>query len=263
MLGSDFTHAAYGAMTGLQPGLKAGMLAAALLTPGIFEVRAQSNSGAEGGLFELLQSGDAAASLPTGEGNVISLPVGEPEDRLPIYRTMCVRLCDGYYFPMSPSSSRNDFARDQQNCRSACPGAETRLYYQPSGEPDADAMTSAAADEPYRELATAGLYKRPEAPEPAICGCRGTASADGYTIVGGQGTAAISRAPGSSFVYSGPPAEPEAADDAPADVGALLRPTRTEVHPSGERRIRVVGPEYLPGRAAAGARPVPAPTTGR
>src|SRR6185312_7928840 len=46
------------------------------------------------------------------------------------YRTFCVRTCDGYYFPMSPASSRGQFARDQKNCQAACPNAEMQLFYQ-------------------------------------------------------------------------------------------------------------------------------------
>ncbi|HEY4192875.1 MAG TPA: DUF2865 domain-containing protein, partial [Mesorhizobium sp.] len=32
------------------------------------------------------------------------------------FRTMCVRTCDGYFFPMSNAASLRDFERDQKNC---------------------------------------------------------------------------------------------------------------------------------------------------
>lgn len=250
--------------------LAAMLLAAMLLAAGA--ARAQTADGgaaeailslpeAEGGLFELLQTGDGiVTSVPAGESNVISIPLGAPEDRIAIYRTLCVRLCDGYYFPMSPSSSRNDFARDQQNCESICPAAETRVYYQPSGDADAGTMLSGAADDPYPELANAYLYKQPDAPERSACGC-GRTSADGYALFGGGG-AAIPQSPAGSIVYVGPAAEaaPPAAEDESAGAPPLRQ---TDERPSGKRKVRVVGPGYLPGRAAAGVPPGPAPTTGR
>src|SRR6185503_12233703 len=44
------------------------------------------------------------------------------------YRTICVRLCDGYYFPVSFSTLPNHFQRDAQQCQSQC-AAPAELYY--------------------------------------------------------------------------------------------------------------------------------------
>ena len=48
------------------------------------------------------------------------------------YRTVCVRMCDGYYFPISQSTSRRNFYRDGQRCQARCAG-EARLFYMPAG----------------------------------------------------------------------------------------------------------------------------------
>ena len=45
------------------------------------------------------------------------------------FRTLCVRACDGYYFPISFSTTRNQFAADQVTCEAMCPGAPVELYY--------------------------------------------------------------------------------------------------------------------------------------
>ena len=37
------------------------------------------------------------------------------------YRTLCVRTCDGYYFPISFSSQPRNFPRDQNACTAMCP----------------------------------------------------------------------------------------------------------------------------------------------
>ena len=42
-------------------------------------------------------------------------------------RTVCVRLCDGYYFPISFSTSRERLAQDSKTCESRC-GSEGRLF---------------------------------------------------------------------------------------------------------------------------------------
>src|SRR5581483_9537701 len=44
------------------------------------------------------------------------------------YRTLCVRLCDGYYFPVSFSTLPNHFQRDADACHTQC-AAPAELYY--------------------------------------------------------------------------------------------------------------------------------------
>ena len=53
------------------------------------------------------------------------------------YRTVCVRLCDGGYFPISFATTRARFAEDEAVCRSGC-GTPARLYVyrNPGGVPD-------------------------------------------------------------------------------------------------------------------------------
>ena len=87
---------------------------------------------------------------PNGEISILG-PVGQ-------FRTICVRTCDGYYFPMSPDSSSADFDRDQKNCESACPGTDMQLYYQGAVGEESEAMVSAGTGAPYASLPTAYLY---------------------------------------------------------------------------------------------------------
>ena len=47
------------------------------------------------------------------------------------YRTMCVRLCDGFYFPISYGVHRDSFYRDNRACKRRCDG-KARLFYYPS-----------------------------------------------------------------------------------------------------------------------------------
>lgn len=52
------------------------------------------------------------------------------------YRTVCVRLCDGYYWPVSAATSMDHFQRDRTVCESSCQ-QPARLYFQPAGDTNA------------------------------------------------------------------------------------------------------------------------------
>jgi hypothetical protein len=49
------------------------------------------------------------------------------------FKTVCVRACDGFYFPISSSTTRKMFNVEGQRCRSLC-GDDARLYYMPTPE---------------------------------------------------------------------------------------------------------------------------------
>src|SRR5262245_49985282 len=53
------------------------------------------------------------------------------------FRTLCVRLCDGYYWPISFTTTNASFARDSAACEKSC-GSPARLfvYKNPGGDPD-------------------------------------------------------------------------------------------------------------------------------
>jgi hypothetical protein len=96
------------------------------------------------------------------------LPGPPPAEAVaPTYRTMCVRLCDGYYWPVSFATSMDAFERDEQVCRKSC-GATVALYYYPNPGGEADAMVSLAG-RPYKDLSTAFLYRSVYDP---ACKCR-------------------------------------------------------------------------------------------
>lgn len=83
------------------------------------------------------------------------------------YATMCVRLCDGYYYPVSHSTTRDRFSEDDRKCRSSC-GADARLFvYRNEGGSPED-MEDLKGD-PYTKLKTAFLYRTSY---DAACKCR-------------------------------------------------------------------------------------------
>ena len=75
------------------------------------------------------------------------------------YRTLCVRLCDGYYFPVSFSTLPNHFQRDQQNCQSRC-AAPVELYYYQNPGGAVEQMVSVQTNQPYTQLKSAFRYRK-------------------------------------------------------------------------------------------------------
>lgn len=83
------------------------------------------------------------------------------------YTTMCVRMCDGFYFPISHRVQRSRFHRDAEMCRTRCPGSEARLFYHSSSSD----MTSAVdlTGRSYSRLPIAFGHRKKLV---AGCGCR-------------------------------------------------------------------------------------------
>jgi hypothetical protein len=83
------------------------------------------------------------------------------------YRTVCVRLCDGGYFPISYATTRAHFTDDETVCQRSC-GAPVRLYIysNPGGIPDYMHDLDGNA---YTELTTAFLFRSSYDP---ACTCR-------------------------------------------------------------------------------------------
>jgi Protein of unknown function (DUF2865) len=75
------------------------------------------------------------------------------------FRTVCVRTCDGYYFPISYSTTPARFGEDEKTCQRMCPAAEVALYaHRTTGED----MKSAVSinGRAYSELPNAFRYRQ-------------------------------------------------------------------------------------------------------
>jgi hypothetical protein len=86
------------------------------------------------------------------------------------YRTMCVRTCDGAYFPISSQATSMSFRRDAQVCSMRCPGVETVLFYH-SIRQESDSMRSAATGRSYGELENAYRFRTANTRTDEACGC--------------------------------------------------------------------------------------------
>jgi hypothetical protein len=176
------------------------------------------------------------------------------------FRTLCVRTCDGYYFPISFSTSQARFAEDEQTCQKLCPATEAVLYtHRNPGEDVAQAISSTG--NPYTKLANAFRYRREFV---ASCSCKqpGQTWAEALgatrdqTIERGDKVVTEERAKVMSQPQpagrSTPPARQDpkkpatgnlpipAATDTPPDAATAVTP------PAGKRPVRVVGPTFVP-----------------
>ena len=83
------------------------------------------------------------------------------------FRTICVRMCDGYYFPINHATPRSKLHLDEEMCQARC-SSEVRLFYMPSS-------TSRVKDaydrggQAYRRIKNAFLYRKRLVKG---CGCR-------------------------------------------------------------------------------------------
>lgn len=87
-------------------------------------------------------------------------------------RTMCVRMCDGYVFPVGNLRGRADLPTHQTACTSACPGADTQLFTLGAGLglEDPGAARSVKDGTSYRALRTALLFRKDRVKD---CSCTG------------------------------------------------------------------------------------------
>ena len=95
-----------------------------------------------------------------------------PIPRLAANRTLCVRTCDGFAFPIGRLGARSDLPVHEAACQAACPGAATQLYTMGRGASLEDPARARSAKDGslYRQLATAFMYRTKLA---GGCSCQG------------------------------------------------------------------------------------------
>lgn len=74
------------------------------------------------------------------------------------YTAMCVRMCDGYYWPMSNRATRGKFYNLARRCENSCNG-DAKLFYMPSHSSDVKRMTDLSG-RAYEHINTAFLYRK-------------------------------------------------------------------------------------------------------
>jgi Protein of unknown function (DUF2865) len=216
---------------------------------------AAANSwGGPQGFFDALFGGGTIIN-PGGDG----APSGT-------YHTVCVRACDGFYFPLSFSTVPSRFTDDARACQRLCPAAEAELYsFRNPGEDMEQAVS--ISGQAYTALPNAFRYRKEIV---AGCSCRrpGQSWADalknaddsstlesGDIVVTDQNAKALSQPkpsgkPGPSTTRAGRGTNPAA----PVTAGAATATSSTDTD-NGKRTVRIVGPPFLSSQSSSQAVP--------
>jgi hypothetical protein len=174
------------------------------------------------------------------------------------YRTVCVRTCDGAYFPISFATVQSRFTDDEKTCKSLCPATEANLFsYRNPGE-DMNAAVSISG-QPYTSSPNAFKYRTEFNPS---CACKAqgqtwsdalkniddkAAAENGDIIVTEERAKRMSQPPAKGTPASAkkgvaPAAAPAAAAPTPAETPAAATPA------DPNKPIRSVGPTFIPAR---------------
>lgn len=210
------------------------------------QYRSAALAGQQGGFFDrLFGNSGGNFSAPAG-------PMGGS------FRTICVRSCDGYYYPISFATSPDRFRDDEQTCQRMCPAAEVSLYtYHNPGEEVAQAVS--LSGRLYTELPTAFSYRKALNP---TCSCRkpGESWAQALkatglddTVVPGDVVVTEKNAKQLSQPRIGADGKPIRPDPrAKVTVPSPATPAPTVEAPAesdpAKRSVRTVGPTFLPVR---------------
>lgn len=87
------------------------------------------------------------------------------------YRTLCVRTCDGFFFPISSNTNPNSFARDELACQMMCPGVRTELYFHKPAYQESREMMSYRGGQSYANQNFAFQYRNGAPIKDSSCSC--------------------------------------------------------------------------------------------
>jgi hypothetical protein len=214
--------------------------------------------------------GPQYASAARGGGNFLdnlfgnnSNPNGPSADIGPqsgTFRTVCVRTCDGGYFPISFATVPARFPDDEKTCKALCPATDANLYaYRNPGEDINQAVS--ITGQPYSSSPNAFRYRQEFNPS---CACKAAgqtwsdalksiddkaaAEQQGDIIVTEESARKMARPlagkspattgkKGAATIGAGTPPAPETAPPAADSTGA-----------APDKPIRSVGPTFIPPR---------------
>jgi hypothetical protein len=190
-----------------------------------------------------------------GNNNPNGQPGVDPSTMSGTYRTVCVRTCDGGYFPVSFATSPARFADDERQCKALCPATEAELYaYQNPGQDINQAVSINGA--PYTALPNAFKFRTEFNPS---CACKAPGqswsealkSIDDKAEAAQQGDIIVTEESAKKMQERGQKQPAKGAKkgaaptqaSAPDSTAAAAPDTTTSA--SSNKQIRTVGPKFL------------------
>jgi hypothetical protein len=212
--------------------------------------------------------GPQYANAATGSGNFLNnlfgnnnnnpgVPGADMGPQSGTYRTVCVRTCDGGYFPISFATVLGRFPDDEKTCKALCPATEANLYaYRNPGEDINQAVSTNGA--PYTALPNAFHFRTEFNPS---CACKAPgqtwsdalksiddkaeAEQQGDIIVTEESAKKMQRVPVKPATASGKKGAPAAATTPAPETQA---PPTDSTNGATSDKIRTVGPTFIPAR---------------
>jgi Protein of unknown function (DUF2865) len=215
--------------------------------------------------------GPQYANAARGSGNFLDNLFGNNSPNAPgmdvgpqsgTFRTVCVRTCDGAYFPISFATVPARFPDDEKTCKALCPAADATLFsYRNPGEDINQAVS--INGQPYASSPNAFRFRQEFNPS---CACKAAgqtwsdalksiddkaaAEQQGDIIVTEESAKKMARPPAAK----GPPATAKkgatsataGTPAAPAPDASVPRSASTGV--AADKPIRSVGPTFIPAR---------------
>jgi hypothetical protein len=178
------------------------------------------------------------------------------------FRTVCVRTCDGAYFPVSFATYQARFQDDEKSCKALCPATEATLFsYRNPGEDINQAVS--LSGQPYSQLPNAFKFRTEFNPS---CACKAAGqtwsdalkSIDEKAAAEQQGDIIVTEESAKKMQQRAMPqqkAPPAAKKGAAAPAGtAANAPAPGTPAPAAEstgatdekKPIRTVGPTFIP-----------------
>ncbi|MBI5319048.1 DUF2865 domain-containing protein [Bradyrhizobium sp.] len=207
--------------------------------------REQGPGGFLGGLF-----GNNAPSMPGGDLGSMS----------GTYRTVCVRTCDGAYFPVSFATVPARFPDDEKTCKALCPATEATLYAHRNPGEDMNQAVSTAG-QLYTALPTAFKFRAEFTPG---CSCKAAGqtwsdalkSVDDKAMLEQQGDIIVTEESAKKMQQQKMQAQqPKGAQPAAGKKGQPAPATTASAPPAAapsppadgkDKPIRSVGPTFIP-----------------
>ena len=176
------------------------------------------------------------------------------------YRTVCVRSCDGFYFPISFATVPAKFPEDEKTCKALCPATDASLFsYRNPGEDINQAVS--INGQPYSSSPNAFRYRQEFNPS---CSCKAAGqtwsdalkSIDDKAAAEGQGDIIVTEESAKKMSRPPPKAAPVAARKGAAAAGtsnaaapdAPAADASTSGTAADNKPIRSVGPTFIPAR---------------
>jgi len=198
-----------------------------------------------------------------GNNNATPVPPGDFGAASGTYRTVCVRSCDGAYFPVSFATVPARFPDDEKTCKALCPATEANLYaYRNPGEDMNQAVSTTG--QLYTALPTAFKFRAEFTP---ACSCKAAGqtwsdalkSVDDKAQLEQQGDIVVTEESAKKMQQQKMQAQqPKGAPAAAGKKGAAPPATTASTPPAAaaqpasppadgkDKQIRSVGPTFIP-----------------